>query len=288
MLSLLFGRSPYQRDDFDREADAAEALGLDSWQVDVDALLDDDAERAVATLPDRGRRTLLYRGWLLREEEYAALAEAVAALGHRLVVTPRQYAAALYLPRWYPKLREFTARSVWTQTTDAREAWAQALEALGPPPWILKDHVKSAKELWAEACFVPPGADLAQFSQQVEQLVEARGERFERGLAVRRYLDLKTFGRTDSGPAFYEFRLFFARGSLVAADSYYDFDVDVPDFSAFEPLAARIPSPFFVMDVAALRDGGWVVVETNDGGTSGLPESLDPRDLFSELSRRLG
>jgi len=288
MLSLLFGRSPYQRDDFDREADAAEALGIESWQVDLAALLDDDPERAVATLPDRGRQTLLYRGWLLREEEYAALAGAVAHLGHRLVVSPRQYASALYLPRWYPKLREYTARSVWTDSTDARAAWAQAHAVLGPPPWIVKDHVKSAKELWSEACFVPAGAGLARFTELAERLVEERGERFERGLVVRRYLDLKTFGVTESGPAFYEFRLFFARGQLVAAESYFDFDVDVPDFIAFEGLAARIPSPFFVMDVAALRDGGWVVVETNDGGTSGLPESLDPRALFAALSERLG
>jgi hypothetical protein len=37
------------------------------------------------------------------------------------------------------------------------------------------------------------------------------------------------------------------------------------------------------MDVAMLEDGRWVVVEVNDGGVSGLPASIDPRELFAAL-----
>ena len=176
---------------------------------------------------------------------------------------------------------------MWSESTDATPLWSEALEVLGPPPWIVKDHVKSAKEHWAEACFVPADATREQFAAIVERLVECRGERFERGVVVRRFLDLQTCGRTEAGPAFLEFRLFFVRQRLIAAESYWDFDVEVPDFSAFEPLAARIRSPFFVMDVAQLAGGGWCVIELNDGGVATLPASLDPRDLFGALAARL-
>jgi hypothetical protein len=287
MNGVVFGRNPHQRDEFDVEADAAEAVGLDSWQVDLAALLDGDLDRAVNALPERGRLTLLYRGWLLTAAEYEELFEAVGERGHRLVTTPGAYAAALYVPRWYPRLKAWTARTVWTDGFDAGEAWAEASEELGPPPWIIKDHVKSAKEHWSEACFVPAAASRERFVEQCERMVEVRGDRADGGIVVRRFLDLKSFGRTADGPAFLEFRLFFARGALVAAESYYDFDVEVPDFSAFEALAARIGSPFFSMDVARLSDGGWVVIETNDGGTSGLPESLDPRELLAAVAERL-
>jgi hypothetical protein len=54
-----------------------------------------------------------------------------------------------------------------------------------------------------------------------------------------------------------------------------------------DPLAARVDSRFLVMDVARMSDGGWVVIETNDGGTSTLPESLDPRELFAAVAQRL-
>ncbi|WP_140798105.1 ATP-grasp domain-containing protein [Myxococcus xanthus] len=44
-----------------------------------------------------------------------------------------------------------------------------------------------------------------------------------------------------------------------------------------------IDSPFLTLDVAMLQDGGWAVVEVNDGGVSGLPPGLDPRTLFEAL-----
>ncbi len=57
----------------------------------------------------------------------------------------------------------------------------------------------------------------------------------------------------------------------------------MPDFSDFERLARRIDARFFTMDVAMLESGQWAVVELNDGGVSGLPASIDPRDLFAAL-----
>lgn len=282
--ALLFGRNPHQPDTFDVEAEAAEALGLDSYQVDLWALLSGNASQALAAVPRRGGLRLLYRGWMLTGEEYAALDEALSERSHQLVTTPEQYEAAHYLPSWYPRLAPYTARSVWTEGTSAAEAWAAA-RALGPPPWIVKDHVKSAKERWTEACFVPAEATREDFERICATLVEERGDRFERGLVVRRFLPLKPYGRTPTGPAHLEFRLFFGRGGLLVAEPYHDFDVEVPDFSAFEPLARRVDSGFFTLDVAMLEDGGWVVVEVNDGGVSGLPPSLDPRDLFAALLR---
>ncbi len=70
---------------------------------------------------------------------------------------------------------------------------------------------------------------------------------------------------------------------MLAAEPYQESDVEVPDFSAFEPLGRRVPSPFLTLDVAMLEDGGWAVVEVNDGGVSGLPPGLDPRGLFAAL-----
>ncbi|WP_233261889.1 ATP-grasp domain-containing protein [Vitiosangium sp. GDMCC 1.1324] len=280
--AIVFGRNPHQSDSFDTEADAADALGIDTFQLDLAALLEDDPERACATIPERGHLRLLYRGWMLTGEEYEALDEALGALGHELMTTPAQYAAAHYLPNWYPRLKGYTARSVWTEGTDPSEAW-EAAQALGPSPWIVKDHVKSAKERWAEACFVPAGATRADFERICGVLLEERGERFERGFVVRRFLPFKVRGQTPSGPAHLEFRLFFGSGRLLAAESTHDFDVDVPDFSAFERLARRIDARFFTMDVAMLESGQWAVVEVNDGGVSGLPASMDPRDLFAAL-----
>jgi hypothetical protein len=83
---------------------------------------------------------------------------------------------------------------------DIREAWEVALE-LGPPPWVVKDHVKSVKELWHRACFVPEGATYEDFADVCERLLAARGDRFERGFVVRKYLELATLPWGDTFPS---------------------------------------------------------------------------------------
>jgi hypothetical protein len=100
---------------------------------------------------------------------------------------------------------------------------------------------------------------------------------------VRRFLPFRGYGQTPTGPAFLEYRLFFGRHRLLEAAPYFDFDVETPDFSAFERLARRIDSPFFTMDLAQLESGDFAVVEVNDGGVSMLPASTDPRGLFGAL-----
>ncbi len=280
--ALLFGRASHQADTRDVEADAAESLGLESYQLELNALLEGDVELALNTLPARPRR-FLYRGWMLTEAEYALLEEGLADRGHALVVSTEQYAATHYLPNWYPRLAGYTAHSVWTEEPDAAEAWELA-QTLGPGPKLLKDHVKSAKEAWATACFVPADATRADFFERCERLLEVRGDRFERGFVVRRFLSFRTWGQTEAGPAFVEYRLFFAQGRLVAAEPYFDAEeLEVPDCSGFERLARRVDSPFFTMDLALLESSAYAVVELNDGGVSSLPASLDPRELFRQL-----
>ncbi|MCA9588435.1 MAG: ATP-grasp domain-containing protein [Myxococcales bacterium] len=47
----------------------------------------------------------------------------------------------------------------------------------------------------------------------------------------------------------------------------------------------RIDSPFFTADVARLASGGYTVLEINDGGSSTLPEQLDPREVYRAIAR---
>src|SRR5262249_42685883 len=156
-----------------------------------------------------------------------------------------------------------------------------ALE-LGPPPWVVKDHVKSAKELWYRACFVPAGATFEDFAEICERLLEARGDRFERGFVVRKYLELATLpGWTpERRRVTDEHRVVFFDGRLIAHAPYYDVDATLDEPGQFAWLGDAIASPFFVADVARLAAGGYTVIECNDGGAAVLPERMDPRELY--------
>lgn len=63
---------------------------------------------------------------------------------------------------------------------------------LGPPPWVVKDRVKSAKERWHRACFVPAHADFQDFTAVCVALLEYRGDRFECGFVIKQYVELAT------------------------------------------------------------------------------------------------
>jgi hypothetical protein len=286
-FAILFGR-PYQpqiaEDRFELEALAAEELEIEAYAVPLDPVVNGDAERAFERLPrPRGRRWL-YRGWLLDEDEYTGLYEAMSQRGEELIVDPESFAEALYAPNHLAALGERTAPARWTEGEDIREAYEAALE-LGPPPWIVKDHVKSAKESWHRACFVPAGADYDDFAAVCERLIAIRGDRFERGFVVKRFLELAYLGAW--GPEQRrlpdEHRLFFWEGRLIAHAPYYDVESALDDPDQFSFLGDVVDSPFFTADVARLAAGGYTVIELNDGGCSVLPEQLDPRDLYRAI-----
>lgn len=262
-------------DRFELEADAADELGLRHDTIAMEDVVDDQIEAAIEPLGDLDD-DVLYRGWMLTAEEYERLDAAVADRGGTLVVTPEQYQAAHYLPNWHPAVADCSPATCWTWGTDAAEAWALA-QALGPPPYVVKDHVKSVKEQWAEACFVPADADARAFAEICAALVDARGDRFEGGLVVRRYVALAA---AAGGPERDEHRLFFWRGRLVASAPYHDVDSADPPLAAFAGLGRVIASPFFTVDVARTVAGAWLVLEVGDGGVSTIPPAMDPRALY--------
>lgn len=287
-LCILFGRphvTSSAEDRFELEALAAEELGLESYAIPLDPVVNGDPERALRRLPRARDRRWLYRGWMLSEEEYTSLYEAMTDRGEELVVDPESFAEATYAPSYLPLLGEHSAPARWTEGGDIDEAWEVAQE-LGPPPWIVKDHVKSAKEAWHRACFVPSGATRDDFREICERLLEERGDRFERGFVVKKYLELATLpGWTpERRRVTDEHRLVFWEGRLVAHAPYLDVDATLDDPEAFRFLGRALSSPFFTADVARLASGGFTVIEINDGGCSVLPERLDPRDLYRALS----
>jgi len=283
-IAFLFARPrsrQAQVDGFEDEWLALDELDQEVHHVDFEALVDGEADQACRRLPRR--RTWVYRGWMLTQEEYEGLAEAIDDRGGRLLVDPQEYADAAYVPGWFPAVADCSPPTRWIDGADLDEAWEAACE-LGPPPWVVKDHVKSAKELWHRACFVPGGADRAAFDEVCLALIEARGERFERGLVIRKYVQLAGLGYAlPERPVADEHRLFFVDGKLAAHAPYHDVEAPPLDAGALRFLGRRVDSPFFSADVARLPGGGHTVIEINDGGVSTIPATMDPRLLYQAL-----
>ena len=283
-MRVLFCRpeAPQAIDDrFELELDALDELGVRHDTIAMESVVDDELDRALDGL-DSIDDEVLYRGWMLTGDEYARLDAAIGARGGSLVTSPEDYEAAHYLPSWFAAVAAShpSPATRWTSGIDLDEAW-QAAQELGPPPYVVKDHVKSVKDQWNEACFVPADATRAEFDAVCTALIDARGDRFERGLVVRRFIPLAPAIGGDGERD--EHRLLFWHGRLVASAPYHDVAGGEAVPARFATLGRTLDLPFFCADVARTLAGDWIVIELGDGGVSTLPPTMDPRDFYRAI-----
>jgi hypothetical protein len=108
--------------DFEPERHAARAAGLDIALIDHARVLEGAASAAVARTPE-GTGTAIYRGWMLRPNQYEALYAALLLRGIALINTPEQYRTCHYLPESYPWIEGRTPRSVWFPLDGTLGGW---------------------------------------------------------------------------------------------------------------------------------------------------------------------
>lgn len=279
--------------DFEPERRAAKAAGLDTALIDHSQVLEGAAGAAVARTPE-GAGPAVYRGWMLKPNQYEAMHAALLSRGIELINTPEQYRACHYLPESYPWIDGHTPRSVWFRldgTLDL-ERLKQSIAPFGNSSLVVKDYVKSQKHYWQEACFIPSASDLDAVERVVRRFLELQGDDFNEGLVLREFVPLKVVGsHPKSGmPLAAEFRIFWLSGKPILSHRYWGdlttFESPLP-WAELTPIADRIPSRFFTMDVAFLADGGWTIVELGDGQVAGLPSADLAPEFFQRLSTAL-
>lgn len=253
---------------FEREYEAALAAGLAAALFRQELW---DEERKVR-LDQEISGPALYRGWMMKPEEYELFYEALTETGLNLFTAPPQYAAMHIFPNVYRYLQEDTPKTLFFPL-HARMDVGEIREQLGD--FLIKDHVKSAKNTDFPAFF---GGDMTQeeFDRWMERFYEIRGELLTGGILAKQYVRLKQYdGHTN------EYRVFYLRGHIVSVSRNSlqpGFTAELP-----RPLAekyAALPSPFYTVDYAEKGDGNWTVIEAGEGGVSGLSEGQDCGAFF--------
>ncbi|HWZ93546.1 MAG TPA: ATP-grasp domain-containing protein [Polyangiaceae bacterium] len=282
--------SPREIDaDFEVEQLAAREAGLATALVDHTRIVEGAAAAAVARVPN-DERVALYRGWMLKPDQYEAMHSALAARGTSLINSPQEYRTCHYLPESYSWIEGRTPRSVWIPVVGDVdfERVKAVLAPFGDRAIVVKDYVKSQKHYWADACFIPRATDLSAVERVVRRFLDLQGDDLNEGLVFREFLPLQIVGtHPKSGmPLAAEFRIFWLDGEPISSHRYWGelttFDRPLP-FDEIRPVAARIPSRYFTMDVAFLDDGDWTIVELGDGQVAGLPSP----DLAPEFFKRI-
>ncbi|WP_380279516.1 ATP-grasp domain-containing protein [Kitasatospora purpeofusca] len=316
------------------EARLLRDLGGEHHLVGHDALLAGDARAAVRGVP-AGRGPLWYRGWMLPSPRYADFAAALSERGGQLLTSPPGYASAHELPGWYEVFEGATPQSVWLPLPGAgtgagtagagagieppgAERLAPAVARLGGQgPAIVKDYVKSRKDAWDEACYIPDLADLPAVGRVVARFVELQAEHLAGGVVLRRFEEFTRVvwdtraapsgagsedapgGGRDAGREAgregrrregrrraVEARVWWLDGEPVLVGPHPDLPgcPAAPDLSVVRPLVRALGCRFVTTDLAERADGsGWRVVEVGDGQVSELPRGTDPSGLLIAL-----
>ena len=261
------------------EAEAARAAGLDVAVVDHDVLaVDGDADAAVARVAGSGEA--VYRGWMLRGGQYAALAEALARRGVVLRTTAAQYRRAHELPGWHAALAAVTPAAMWT-VGDDRGDFERAAAELGGGAAVLRDYTKSLKQYWDEAAFIPDVADVPAAWRVASRFRELRGEDFAGGFVLRRF-------EPFTGA---EVRTWWVDGVCRLITAHPD-TPDTPDelpapdmpLDDLAPLVQGLQLPFVTVDLTLRADGVRRVVELGDGQVSDRPATTSAGTLIAMLA----
>ncbi|MFF0455813.1 ATP-grasp domain-containing protein [Nocardia africana] len=263
---------------FAADAEAARASGMRVELVDHDALTrtgSPDPRAAVRRV--RGEGPAIYRGWMLRGEQYAAFDDALRERRVTLCTNARHYRRAHEFPGWYDVFAPLTPESSWTRGV-GRDEFDRARAFLGPGPAVVRDYTKSMKHHWHEAMYIPDLADTDAAWRVAQRLRELRGLDLTGGFVLRRFEDL----------AAEEVRTWWVDGSCRLVGPHPDtpdrMPAPGPDLTAVEPLVRELGCRFVTVDFALRSDGVWRVLEVGDGQVSDRPATLAPQRLLTALA----
>lgn len=185
---------------------------------------------------------VVYRGWMLKPDQYRNLESAVAQMGGITLTTAAQYRHCHYLPEWYSLCEEFTPKTIFLNKDDD---FPKALAGNDWTAYFVKDFVKSLTTTRGSVA-----KNVEEIGEVVALIQKYRGE-IEGGVCVREFEEL----RSDT-----EERYFVFRGTAFSRD-----DV-VPEI--VKRIAERIESPFFSVDIVLKIDGSPRLIELGDGQVS--------------------
>ncbi len=247
------------------------------------------AEKHFHTVNNRAALTHEYgKPWLVIPRYsalpyYRELEADMYDMGNELINTYRQHCYVADILEWYADLEDVTPKT-----------WFSLDQVPVEGPFVVKGATNSKKFEW----------DTHMFAKDRRAAVEVASRLYsdsivgQQDVVVREYVPLNQLAMGLRGlPISEEYRFFILDGQVVDSGFYWSSHVDDLDQ---EYKSSAVPTDFldkviervgqsirfWVVDIARKADGGWMVVELNDGQQSGLSE-IDPDNFYKVLRERL-
>lgn len=279
---------------WEEQAKAAEVAG---FKID---LVSDQNETGPITLKnnDEGDKSCLYRGWIVKPSYYKEMTQ---INDHSFINTYNDYIWSYDFPNWYEVLTNQHTPSSLTFNKEAiselgiDKIASQVKEWAGNKSLILKDWLKSRKDKWFDACFIKDASDSEDVKRVMNNLFFLQGRNFYGGYVFREFLSLKKLGshsKVDM-PLPVEYRTFFLHQKPMMTMNYWSEEVQYtegmqpPPNEWLEEIGKKMKSPFVALDIAQDVNDKWWVIEVNDGGTAGYPDTTNSEQFYQLLYKGL-
>lgn len=262
-------------DDMRDECQTAEDTGLfNTILFNYDGWL--NGEKLKVTAQMERLNPVLYRGWMMKPEEYQNLYVELEIRGIHLLTNPEAYANMHLFPNVYPVIKEDTAEMMCFP--DGKVDVEMVKQHFNR--FMVKDSVKSTKGTEFPA-FFDQSVTQEEFDEKMNIFYKYRGNLLTGNICVKEYLDLKRYDETTN-----EFRVFYANGKILSISR----NSKQPGISneLLLELAEKycnMKSPFYTIDYAELEDGSWKIIEAGDGGVSGLSPGQDAVAWYRSVYR---
>jgi hypothetical protein len=236
MTAIIFPSdyfSPKKVDEsFIEEFNAFKEAGYNTYLINLDG---DDK-----VFPKLEDEDLIYRGWMLTEDQYSKLNERVNG---KLIVNVREYLSSHHFHGWYSSIEQFTIKSI---VSDEKNAVTD-FERSSLDKAFIKDYVKSLKS--GKGSIVDSPEDV---KRALSDMHKYRGF-IEGGVVLR---EVKSFDEKT------ENRFFVLNGEV------YSKSKDDEMLSFAKEVAKNHNALFFSLDIAKLETGELLVIEIGDGQVS--------------------
>lgn len=231
-------------------------------------------DRLRMTKQDAITDNVIYRGWMLKPEEYAELYSQMQIRGISLLVSPSDYTSMHLFPNVYPFIREDTAEILFFED---RSVDLMAVKERFSC-FMVKDSVKSVKGTEFPA-FFDNTVSQTEFDDWMQVFYKYRGDLLTGGICIKEYLDLKRYGDKTN-----EYRVFYANHQVISVccNSLQPVYTSKPPTWLIQKYM-NLPSPYYTIDYAELADSTWRIIEAGDGGVSGLSPGQDMKGYFRAL-----
>jgi hypothetical protein len=242
-MHLLYPSDPFNKsvvdDEYSEEFAAVLKAGL-AYSLFSFEDFEGKQFRAKPALPAGAK--VVYRGWMMTPQQYARLADGVAASGAQMMTSASEYRRCHYLPEWYPLCEAWTPETI---EAERGADFASLVSEKNWPAYFVKDYVKSLTTQRGSVAQTPEGI------AEVVALIEQYRGSVEGGVCIRKFEELRT--ETEERYFVLNRKAFSRDGSVPAL---------------VVEVAERISSPFFSVDTVLDASGQLRLIELGDGQVS--------------------